>query len=260
MSNKLPLLRLACIAVTSFGLLTHGPHAGAADANYGDLTGDTVIYRNVLESGDALLNAPFISGDKLVFQPLGSSFGVVSFGGPTEELNNTVATVLVARPGSALDHVTVQGSGVLDLRDLGQTATALTAVQAVVTVSATVIDYVDTDGNLVFGNPIQLTPLEAVLSDVHYAGSSVSNLSWGDTVTLDFAALASAEAGIDGHLVRVGLTVSTTLRAFSEAAGTESRISLREFDSLTITTMPEPTAAALLLVPAAFCSMRRRRG
>lgn|GEM_PF-2083205 len=241
-------------------LLLIGSQATAVEANYGDLEADSVTYRNVMQSGDALLHQPAISGDALSFQPLFSEFKAFSFGGDDDDVTNFLTTILVAKPGSVLDHITVTTSGSLDLFRLNKEATSATSVRTVIGITATIIDYIDASGVTQYGANIALSPQVATVSETQYAGAELRDASWNGATTLDFAAQAATEAGISGEMLRVGITVNTRLDAFSESVGTQSINRLGNFDALTLTIAPEPTSAALLLVSAVACCARRRRG
>lgn len=231
-----------------------GVQAAAQPTNLGNFNGDNVVYSNVLEDSNGLFGTPGISGDTLDFTSgLATDFEAQSNFGGTDSIQAALWGTVLANPGLGLDRLTVEASGSFNLALAFGLATADTAVQAQVSLGASIVAI---DGVDLVGGPQPLSTLTATFADFDLVQFPGANPLWSGELTLDLAARAQDELGLTGHITAVAWTIDTALTATS-VNGTASDIALRGFDALTLT-VPEPATAALLAAPLVLAVRRRR--
>ena len=231
--------------------------AAGQPTNFGNFVGDTVEYRDVLENTDGFFSAPVVSGDTLDFTNgiSLSSFEAESLGGNADSVTGSVNAFVVARPGRALDFYDVEATVQGGLQEfVAGTINADTSARLVLSV---VTRIVDVDGTELADGPLILQPIEMDLLTASGADGQ-GGFTLGSVLPISVAAAAEEQFAITGDITRILWSISLTLEAESQAS-TRSTISLRAFDSLTVTfAVPEPSML-LLTAPAAGMLVRRRR-
>lgn len=230
----------------------------ATAASYGSFTGATgsVSYLNVQDL-NGLFGAPSVSVDSLDFTPLDFEArcsqcpaGVTT----TDTLSLDIDTI----SGRAVDEIRITEG--LDFTVLSYDTTGLASARVQADL---VVDVLELNGVPVSGIG-RSTSIVYVPSLVSVDGfGSRNGIMIGD-LRVDIAEIiASAGATGDATLVRIAL--SNTLQAIHDGSGGEARIRKRDADFISMTIaaslsdVPEPTTAVLLLGGLAGLAARRER-
>lgn len=243
-------MRRLSLALCAAATTTLAAPAFAGLINYGDFTGDTVDYRSVSESSPTdplpLYRAPFISGNSLIFGNL--TFGSVAQGaGGVDTTTGLLTTTIDAHAGSAISGLSFHEAGSYTLVGLSNDAAASIS-------AAYIINVLEVDGMAVdplgFNALMQFDPSDGTYSiGEDGAGSDL----WEGNLTVDIDAFLHSH-GVFGSATSVSLTLTNTLTAVSQD-GTLASIFKKD---LSISVLPAPPAA-LLLVLGAVSGRRRRR-
>lgn len=254
---KRTLLRAASAALLGLALLS-GSEAFAL-VIHGDFAGSTVTYRNVREAtnsaGDPepLFGAPTIAGDTLDFDPVG--FAASSSGGGAPDVTDAnLVFEIEANASQIIDKLLLTEAGSYTLVGTG---TAATQVQ----ISAPVfIDIEEVDG-------VGINPLE-IQTALVFSPGSIFNLPanggvgvvWTGMLMVDItgALISNAISFADGA-TKISVDMSNILVALSELESTAS-ITKNDADGVTVTVLPEPATAHLLLLGLGAVLALRRRG
>ncbi len=202
---------------------------------YGDFSGTTVNYINVMEDDQNLFGAPIVTGDTITFSPV--SFEVTSSGVmPPRLVDGTVGMIIDAKPGQSITGFSISEAGAFTLLGTGTAATrVMVALTAVVNVLE--VDGVAVPGGLPLADSMLFADFN-LLDD----GTSFST-PWTNGGTIDIAALA-LNAGITGEVTKLSLVIGNSLVAMSES-GSTSFIDKKAINGLSVT-VPEPASLALV--------------
>lgn len=251
------MLRATAAILLGFGLLLASA-AGAVPINYGDFTGATVKYVDVTEDSGTdptpLYGSPSVAGDALNFDPV--SFNSSSTGaGGVDITDGTLTFMIEALSGSVIDMVNFSEAGDFTLVGLGGAGT-FASVSAFF-----FVDIVEVDGVSI--TPIQIvtsmtfTPSDGDWDLLNDGPGPLVNGTWSGSVDVDVKqALLDAGVSFTNGATKVSVALDNTLTTLSEA-GTSAFIAKKDFKGLSVTAMPEPTTAALLLF-GVFAALRRR--
>jgi hypothetical protein len=233
-------------AAAAVAMATTSVHAAIV---YGDFSGDTVDYINVMEDNQQLFGAPIISGDSLVFAPV--DFDAESVDGGAELTDGTLSMFVMAQDGFALTDLVIEEAGFFTLAGIG---TDITRVFAGLAASVNIIEV---DGTPFVGSPSILNFSET-LADFNLADDGVNFLTaWSGIFSVDIADAAASQLGITGDITKVSLTINNQLLAVSED-GSVSFIDKKALDAIVVT-VPEPAAVALFASGLAVMTGVRRR-
>ena len=250
MLKKLSVLAILCLFSGS---------ANAIIIEYGDFTGSDVMYINVTEdtrmSPLALFGAPSIQGNTLDFDPNSFAATVSSTTGTsnTQEVEGRLSFTLMSNDNaSALTNLYITEAGDYTLTGLGN-ATASASVSTPVEWAIIEVDgsplttAVSGQGDLVF------TPNGGSYSLPADVGTGVL---WEGELDVDIAGFAAAN-GITGAVTKVEFVMENVLTVTASDGGSAA-IFKKDFNGVTISTIPEPSTFALFAM-ALFGLMAVRR-
>ena len=220
--------------------------AQAIIIDYGDFTGDNVMYLDVTEdtrtSPNALFGAPSIQGDTLDFDPTSFSAGVSSSTGTSESLivdGQLNFTLMSNDNATGLENLIITESGDYTLAGLGN-AQATASVAAPVRWTILEVDGAPLTTPVSGADSLVFTP-----NGGSYAlpGDIGTGVLWDGELDVDIAAFAAGE-GINGLVTKVEFVLDNTL-SVAAADGGSASIFKKDFSGVTIT-VPEPSSIALV--------------
>lgn len=248
------------IGATAAVALIAVPVVSAAPINYGNFSGNAVVFENIIEDSltdpPPLYGSPTVLGDQLNFSP--TFYGSVATGGDADITDGVLQGKVSAKPGYHLESFSFSEFG--DYTLIGDNGTSATSahIGQVFFVTITEVDGVALGANsfTLVGNTSFTSGGEFVLPDDD--GIAVS---WFGSGSIDLAAeLAAQKAefpGLYGDLVTgIEFTSSNTLATTSEP-GTVALIQKKNV-SLDIVAVPEPASLSLLGLGATLLLRRRR--
>jgi hypothetical protein len=244
---RMLLVGLAGVCASSFAL--------AAPINYGDVTGNTIIYRQVTEDSTTdpapLYGAPGIAGDSLTFNP--TSFGATSSNGGAPDLTDgTLAMTIEAKPGFGVQQIMFAEAGDYTLAGTG---TSLTRASVSAPYFARIIEV---DGVSV--TPISLTGNFAFIPSggtFELPTDPGVGVIWSGSATINIAAALAAN-NVSGKATKVTYSMDNALYAQSEP-GTVAFIKKKTLDGLSITVVvPEPATFTAIAGVSALALRRRK--
>jgi hypothetical protein len=248
--RSLSLLTAVAVSLSIVGL------AQAAAINYGDYVANTVIYRQVTEDSATdptpLFGAPTTSGDTLDFNP--TSFVSSSSGGALDSTIGTLDMTIEAKPVRYIDTLEFSERGDYTIFGNGGIGTEAR-------VTATLfIDITEVDG-------VGIDPIEITADMVFTPSAGDYNLQddgsgfgvvWTGFVEVDLEqALIDASQPYVNGATEVKFIMNNILTTTSEA-GSSAEIQKKDFKGLSITAIPEPASAMLLLFGGLLLARRRR--
>jgi len=223
------------------------------------LVGAQVTYPSVSESSDtsssALYGAPTVSGNDLVFSNLNFAAVSTNASPSLDYVDGQINFTLQADPGSFLQS--------LDLTEMGDYNVSATPLNpAAVNYAQAYENAVQLTVLAINGVPLS-TPLVNNTSDVMTVtpdnGEYTTNLvpstgSWSGSANVNLATLFAS-----GQITEIAVSFDNQLLAESETGGIAD-IAKKGFDIVPITSsIPEPTAACVMMAGFGFASFRRRR-
>jgi hypothetical protein len=253
------LRRLCLVAAMALSCCMVARPVAAWVQSYGNLSGTTVDYLNIVESSNTdptpLFGTPGVVNDSLVFNP--PLFGAFTTNGGLDFTDGTLNTKIVAKPGYGINKIVVQESGDYTLQSFLGPSGSTVQIAAPVFVRIEAVDGVNlltpinVKANLVFPNGGVFTlPANAGIG-VQFTGSA----------TLDLDA-ALATAGINGKATKVQYTMDNSLLSFTDVNGTVAFIKKKDIGGVSITAIvPEPSTfllAGMGLAGMAVLATRRR--
>lgn len=233
-------------------------------ANYGEFTGSTVLYSNVVESTDfGYYGAPTVGGNALSFVPTGLK--AESIGGMHPMYNIPIPTVndaqlnfhVWAQDGHYLEALEFSEGGDLTLAGTG-TSNTYVDVTANFFVKIYKVDGVSINTITTTNTINNFTPNADGTVDLSTDGS-VSGMIWDGSIYIDLEQILKDE-GISYSLgvTHASVNLDNWLEADSEA-GTYSSIQKKDAEAFTVTAIPEPASLVLIMgTTSLFIFLRRR--
>lgn len=251
------LLRLLSVTAVALTLVL-ASGASAATIPYGDCDGGgTVMYLDVTESGTnaPLFNAPACIGNTIDFDPTGfvaevdPGFGFDSIDG---QLNFTI----MSKEGSFVEEIVINEQG--DYTLLGaEGPDPDTSANVTLTVFLE-ITFLDTGPTFIQEGPTSFSQTFEVTENFTFGSpwSLQANFVLDDI--LDTACNNGVTEACNALAIKVDLALDNTLGAFAEE-GEVSRITKKDLNGLTITVIPEPQTAVLVVMGLGVMGFVRRR-
>ena len=238
-----------------FSCMTAATHA--ITISYGDFPGNTVIYLDVRESPSDPLTAVYgapdpvpILADTLGFRPL--DFEAISAGGiPGAVISDgQLITTVMTLPGtSGITSIHFRESG--DYGMDGLTSEHLAKVSATLLVELKVFE--------VDNVPLLVPEFFTADDGVAFMRPPDDADGWNIEFDFDIVDLLATRGITSGRATKIDITLDNILVAMTEN-GSSASISKKTFLIRTVTAIPEPSTAALIVL-GAFCFglIRRRR-
>jgi hypothetical protein len=246
------------VALLSIMISASAEAALLYQANYGDFVGATVSYLDVTESSEtdanALYNAPSIVVDTLTFNPDFTSYSTGAGGSDTTDGKLTFD--VNAKSGYFINELEFKEEG--DVNLIGFSNDAYADVSANFFVTVTEVDGVPI--NPVTGNT---TMTFSPSADGSYLLSNLGgpgyNTTWSGDMKINIdVLLTSLSIPFEDGATKVEVALDNTLSTLSQA-GTEAFIAKKDFKGFTVTSIPEPASAVLMIGMTSGLMFVRRR-
>ena len=257
MTTKSVFTRVASVAALTASALMGSVPAVHASINYGDFDGVSVMYLDVTENSQTdptpLYGAPTISVDTLDFNPIG--LGAFATDGGIDLTDAQLEFGIMAKEGYGLQTLMFIERGDYTLGGLGTAATYVDITTSLF------LDIIEVDG--VGITPIKLeqqmvfSPNASGLFELPSDGGV--NVIWTGSLSVDLnAVLAANNIDFQVGVTKATVNLDNTIFAQSES-GTTAFLAKKDLGVSIVSIVPEPTAAAFLLLGLGAMAWSRRK-
>jgi hypothetical protein len=225
-------------------ILSASSQAAVITTTYGNFSGSTVIYQNVLEASS--VGAPFqmpmiVEDDTLVFKPTNFHSTLTSSSPNSEIVDSQARFTVVAKTGEFIPFLNFSENGIVSLSG-SESAFVMASVGTAIFYHIRAINGVLIDGPSGRLN-MPFTPNNGIFDNS--TSGLLTNTPWSGSLTVNFDSIIAATPGLNGRATKVEITFDNTL-ATCNFGGTLASIRKNEVRI----SVPEASSAILMLVGA----------